>query len=928
MNFITERVIRIPILPTYSYFIGLIACVFFLQDLKAHYTFDSSLKNKTYSIESQANGLNFSKFSRFPFPSISRGILQDTIPESNSSLDTLATSSNESYIQDQIRYKSEDYRRIDRANNRLYLYDKAELYYQDTELKAGVIVMDFELNEVSAGRIPDSTGVLTQAPSFKQDDNLIYPDSIRYNFDTEKALIWNSKSGQNGMDVFARLTKKENDSTFYLRDARVSTAGQLLGGDTEGLDYYFKVQKAKIIPGKQIITGFANMFIADIPTPVMVPFAYFPTQKNQESGFLFPSIGESINQGFHIQNGGYHFALSDYYDLTLTGDYYTNGSFGIRGNSQYIKRYKFSGNFSFRYERNITSERGLPSYGKSSVFNVRWSHRKDRKSNPKSNFSASVNFGSSNYFRESLNQLNSPNFLNNDLSSSISYSRSFPEYPRTNISINANMSQNSQSQRVNLTLPTFQGNIERIFPFAPKTGVKKGFFQNINFQYTTRFENRIITQEDNLFKSEMFDNARIGAQHNIPLNTNFKVLKHLSFTVGSTIKEVWTPTTVRYNDFDASLGEVVKDTISGFDRFTSYNLSASLGTTIYGVVNFKKGSKIESIRHTLRPSISYSNRPSSERYYDTYIIDADGNTRDYTRFEGGLFGTPSKALSNSMNISVSNLFEAKVRNRDSTATEPKKITLLKNLNISTAYDFAAEEFNWSPVRLSTGFDMIQKKLTMNFAATLDPYALDENNRRISELNSRVANSMFRLTSANANLNFSIDSGFFKSNKDDDFEDDRLSENQQENAFSGGRSDDLFGKANDFTNRGFNDDDQSDAPRYPSYRTRIPWDLRIAYTMTYLNSARQNTISNNSLMFSGNVDITPKWKVGISSGYDFKGKGFTYTQFRFDRDLDSWRLNFSWVPFSDRASWYFFIGVKSGLLSDIKYEKRREPDRNL
>ena len=928
MNFITERVIRIPILPTYSYFIGLIACVFFLQDLKAHYTFDSSLKNKTYSIESQANGLNFSKFSRFPFPSISRGILQDTIPESNSSLDTLATSSTQTYIQDQIRYKSEDYRRIDRANNRLYLYDKAELYYQDTELKAGVIVMDFELNEVSAGRIPDSTGVLTQAPSFKQDDNLIYPDSIRYNFDTEKALIWNSKSGQNGMDVFARLTKKENDSTFYLRDARVSTAGQLLGGDTEGLDYYFKVQKAKIIPGKQIITGFTNMFIADIPTPVMVPFAYFPTQKNQESGFLFPSIGESINQGFHIQNGGYHFALSDYYDLTLTGDYYTNGSFGIRGNSQYIKRYKFSGNFSFRYERNITSERGLPSYGKSSVFNVRWSHRKDRKSNPKSNFSASVNFGSSNYFRESLNQLNSPNFLNNDLSSSISYSRSFPEYPRTNISINANMSQNSQSQRVNLTLPTFQGNIERIFPFAPKTGVKKGFFQNINFQYTTRFENRIITQEDNLFKSEMFDNARIGAQHNIPLNTNFKVLKHLSFTVGSTIKEVWTPTTVRYNDFDASLGEVVKDTISGFDRFTSYNLSASLGTTIYGVVNFKKGSKIESIRHTLRPSISYSNRPSSDRYYDTYIIDADGNTRDYTRFEGGLFGTPSKALSNSMNISVSNLFEAKVRNRDSTATEPKKITLLKNLNISTAYDFAAEEFNWSPVRLSTGFDMIQKKLTMNFAATLDPYALDENNRRISELNSRVANSMFRLTSANANLNFSIDSGFFKSNKDDDFEDDRLSENQQENAFSGGRSDDLFGKANDFTNRGFNDDDQSDAPRYPSYRTRIPWDLRIAYTMTYLNSARQNTISNNSLMFSGNVDITPKWKVGISSGYDFKGKGFTYTQFRFDRDLDSWRLNFSWVPFSDRASWYFFIGVKSGLLSDIKYEKRREPDRNL
>lgn len=928
MNSITERAIQILRLPSYTYVILLLLGGVLFQHLNARYVFYSSPKNKTYSIELEMVELNFTILSRYSPLNIAERIPRDTIPESNSSLDTIVANSTGAFIQDQIKYKADDYRRIDRANNRLYLYNNAELYYQDTELKAGIIVMDFELNEVSAGRIPDSTGILTQAPSFKQNENLIYPDSIRYNFDTEKALIWNSKSGQNGMDVFARLTKKENDSTFYLRDARVSTAGQLLGRDTEGLDYYFRVQKAKIIPGKQIITGFANMFIADIPTPVMVPFAYFPTQKNQESGFLFPSIGESINQGFHIQNGGYHFALSDYYDLTLTGDYYTNGSFGLRGNSHYVKRYKFSGNFSFRYERNITSERGLPNYGRSSVFNVRWSHRKDRKSNPKSNFSASVNFGSSNYFRESLNQLNSPNFLNNDLSSSISYSRSFPEYPKINISINANMSQNSQSQRVNLTLPTFQGNMERIFPFAPKKGVKKGLFQNINFRYSTRFENRIITQEDNLFKSEMFNNARIGAQHNIPLNTNFKVMKHLSFTVGSTIKEVWTPTTVRYNDFDPSLGEVVKDTISGFDRFTSYNLSASLGTTIYGVVNFKKGRKIESIRHTLRPSISYSNRPSSERYYDTYIIDADGNTKDYTRFEGSLFGTPSKALSNSMNISISNLFEAKVRDRDSTATEPKKIVLLKNFNISTAYDFAAEEFNWSPVRLSTGFDMIQKKLTMNFAATLDPYALDVNNRRINEFNSRVANGIFRLTSANANLNFSIDSGFFKSNKDEDFEDDSLSENQQENAFSGGRSDDLFGKANDFTNRGFNDDDQSEAPRYPSYRTRIPWDLRIAYTMTYINSTRQNTISNNSLMFSGNVNITPKWKVGISSGYDFKGKGFTYTQFRFDRDLDSWRLNFSWVPFSDRASWYFFIGVKSGLLSDIKYEKRREPDRNL
>ncbi len=851
-------------------------------------------------------------------------IISDSIPEAQQIEQT-------PLINDQIDYTAKEYVQIDRVQNKLYLYDQAELYYQDTELKAGVIVMDFGLNEVYAGRIADSAGNLVQSPSFKQADNLINPDSIRYNFDTEKALIWNSKSGQNGMDVFARLTKKENDSVFYLRDARVSTAGQLLGNLTEGLDYYFRVRKAKVIPGKQIITGFANMIIADIPTPVAVPFAYFPTQTKQESGFLFPSIGESVNQGFHIQNGGYHFALSDYYDLTLTGDYYTNGSFGIRSNTQYIKRYKFSGNFSFRYERNITEERGLPNYSKSSVFNVRWSHRKDRKSNPSSNFSASVNFGSSNYFRESLNQLNSPNFLNNDLSSSIAYTKTFPAYPRVNLSFNANLSQNSRSMRVNMTLPTFQGNMERIFPFAPKTGSKKGILENINFQYTTKFENRIITDEDQMFKKGMFEDARYGATHTVPISTNFKVMKYLSVTVGSNIKEVWTPTTIRYQDFDLAENAAIKDTISGFDRFTSYNISASVGTTIYGTVNFGLENKIQSIRHTMRPSISYSQRPSSERYYDTYIIDADGNTADYTRFEGGLFGAPSKSKSNSMNLSISNLFEAKVRDRDSTATEPKKITLIKNLNISTSYNFNAEEFKLAPIRMTAGFDMIQNKLGMNLGATFDPYALDENNVRIPEFNINSGGGLLRLTSLNGNFDFNISSEFFQSKRDSDTQEsdqESLDNSQQESAFGGGRSDDLFGRAQDFTNRNFSQDDGKEAPKYPSFRTRIPWDLRIAYTLTYLNSTRQRRISNNSLMFSGNVDLTPKWQVGISSGYDFEGKGFTYTQLRFERDLDSWRLNFDWVPFSDRASWYFFIGIKSGLLKDIKYEKRREPDRRF
>jgi lipopolysaccharide assembly outer membrane protein LptD (OstA) len=832
-------------------------------------------------------------------------------------LDSIIQPPKKPLLLSKVRYAAKDCVRIDRKRNKLILYNEAELYYQDIELRAGIIILDYETNEVNAGRI-EMDSVLVQYPFFKQASNEVNPDSIRYNFDSQKALIWNSKSGQNGMDIFAGLTKKQNDSVYYIKDARVSTAGKLVGGEEEGIDYYFKVRKGKIIPGGKIITGFANMFIADVPTPVGVPFAYFPTTQEQESGFIIPSIGESNLRGFYIQNGGYYLALSEYFDLSLIADYYTNGSFGLRGDTQYNRRYKYRGKFSFRYENLINEARGLPNYSKSTVFNVQWSHSKDPKSSPNSTFSASVNFGSSDYYRQSVNQLNSPNFLNNNLSSSISYSKSFPAYPRVNISMTTALSQNSKSKSVNLTLPTFQASMERIYPFAPKVGAKKGIFQNINFQYSSRAENRILTTEEELFGPTMFDNARSGMKHTIPLSTNFKLFKYLSISSSANYEETWTQNTIRYQNYNPETQTAVKDTIGKIGTFRQYNLSASLGTTFYGTFNFGEDKKIQSIRHTVRPSISYSNRPSFEQYYDTYIVDADGNTAEYTRFQNSLFGVPSKSLSNSMGISVGNNFEAKVRDKDSTATEPKKIVLLKNLNFSTAHNFAADSLRWSPMRLSSGMALLKGKMQVNFGGTFDPYALSENKVRINTYNILNGGGLLRLTSANINMNYSFSSTQFQGREED--------RNEEESASSGGRDDDLFGKAEDFTDRRMTNESDGPVATYPSYRTKIPWDLKLAYSLTYNNSRGQRDFTNNSLMFSGNVDLTPKWKVGLSSGYDFKGEGFTYTQLRFDRDLNSWRLNFSWVPFSDRASWNFFIGIKSGLLSDIKYEKQSEPNR--
>ena len=308
-----------------------------------------------------------------------------------------------------------------------------------------------------------------------------------------------------------------------------------------------------------------------------------------------------------------------------------------------------------------------------------------------------------------------------------------------------------------------------------------------------------------------------------------------------------------------------------------------------------------------------------DRYYDEYIIDADGNTREYSRFEGGFFGVPGNNFSSNLGFSVSNVLEAKIRDKDSLVIEPKKIKLLNNLNFSTSYNIAADSLKWSPVRMTTGTNLFEDKLNINIGATFDPYALNEEGIRINKFHS----GGFRMTSANINMGFSFKSKNSKNKKS----------NQSDNSRSGGRDDDLFGRADDFADSSFDDqeeegDEEDEVSDSKFYNNKMPWDIRFAHTLTYNNNKGQKQISNNSLMFSGNVSLSKKWKIGGSSGYDFKNTGFTYTQLRFERDLDSWKMNFNWVPFSNRASWYFFIGNKSDLLSDLKYDKRRIPDKRL
>ena len=829
------------------------------------------------------------------------------------SVDTLKTG----VILDDVRRKAKGYIKINNKEKLITLYDNAELYYMDIELKSGIIKFNWENNVVSAGRIKDSMGNFTQAPVFRQGGDEINPDSLRYNFDSKKALIWNSRTKQNEMNVFSSATKKENDSIYFIKEAKVTTSSNL-----DDPEYYIRVRSGKFIPKNKIIAGPSNLYIYDVPTPIFLPFAYFPLNEDRNSGFIFPTIGQNNRRGYFFQNGGYYLAPSEYFDLTLLGDYYTNGSYGMRVESSYRKRYAFNGRLSLRFENLIDGERGLPGYSKSNIYNIRWSHSQDSKANPYNRFSASVNLGSSNYFRESLNQINTPNFLNNTLNSSVSFSKTFRGYPSINISLTASHSQNTRSKTVNLVLPTFQGNVERVYPFVKKNGQKKGFFKNINLQYSFRGENRINTTDSLFFKKGMFDDAKYGMKHSIPVSTNFKVLKHLSVSMNGNFDEIWTGNTINRTDYNISnqqQSEKIK--IKGFDRFNQYDFGMSVGTTIYGLFNFKENSKIQSIRHVIRPSVSYNIRPSFKKYYDTYIIDADGNTAEYTRFEDNFFGLPSKRYSSSIGLQISNNLEAKVKDKDSLATEPKKVTILNNLNISTNYNLAVDSLRLSPIRMSTGTNLFKNKLNINLSATFDAYALSDSGLRINKLNISNGGSLLRMTSANMNMNFSINSKSLKS---------KNKEENSENLSGGGRTDDLFGSSQDLTKSTFDDDENEERKKenLKEYLNDIGWDFRFAHSLTYLNNRKQRSIGNNSLMFSGNILLSKKWKIGGSSGYDFKNKGFTYTQLRFERDLDSWKMNFSWVPFSVRESWYFFIGIKSGFLSDLKYDKRKEPDKRL
>ena len=824
-------------------------------------------------------------------------------------------------ITDLITHVAKDYTTQNAKDKTVTLYNEAHVVYTDIDLKAGIIIIDYIKNTLFAKGIKDSLGY-TQKPVFKQGGQESEQDSMLYNFKTKKAIIYGIKTRQEpGMYVLGEKAKRVNDSTIYMRNIRFTTS------DKDNPDYYIGVKKAKVVPNKKIVAGLSNLVIADVPTPVFLPFAYFPMGKNRTSGFIFPAIQTSTsNRGIGIQNGGYYFAVNDYVDLELLGDVYSNGSWGFRARSQYYLRYKFSGGFNLSFEKLIRSTRGFDDFSEATNFNLRWSHRQDAKSSPNSNFGASVNLGSSQYFRQSLNEFNNSNFLTNTFSSSISYQKTFTGTP-FNMSANATHSQNTNTGTVTMALPSLQVSMSRIYPFAGKGGIKKNPLQKIGLTYNMLGEYRINTTEDEFFTAKMFETANAGVQHRADASTNVTLLNYFTLSPSINYREVWSFKKVN-KDFDPSIqntdgsfGTVVTDTLSGFSSFREYSSSLSLSTNIYGTFNFKKG-RLKAIRHTIRPSVSFSYRPDfAEKYNETIESNLEGTAFEtYSPFDNGtsIYGKPGTGLSNSIGITLNNVIEGKLAPEDPDSDEEdRKITILNNLNFSSSYNIAADSLRWSPVNASAGTRLLKDKLAVNLNATLDPYQVNETGLRIN----KYVKGLFRLTRASLTANYSL------SSRD-------LSGESSENSGNGNQiTPDVLGKnlnpANSLaSNSSSSQNNEEEITEL--YKSTIPWNLNFAYSAAYTNSGTgSNTgIQSHSLMFGGDFELTPKWKVGFSSGYDIASGGFSFTRMNFSRDLDSWKMTFNWVPFGNNQSYVFFIGVKSGILNDLKYEQNKPPERVL
>ncbi|TKG94406.1 LPS-assembly protein LptD [Puteibacter caeruleilacunae] len=833
-------------------------------------------------------------------------------------------------LESEITYSAVDSFVLSRDNKRVYLYKGAKINYQSIELTADYIELDMENKEVYAEGLPnDTSGIVEGTPVFKDGDEEFKAQKMRYNFETKKAIVTDIRTEQNGGFVHSKTAKKTDEDEYCMVTGKYTTC------DHDHPHYYLHLTKAKVIANKKIITGPAYMVLEDFPLyfPTL-PFGYFPNSKKYSSGILIPSYGEENQRGFFLRDGGYYWAANDYFDAAIRGEIYSKGSWGLKFNTNYKLRYRFKGNFDFKYFRNVfeptNAEEIIAGKKVRKDFSIRWSHSQDAKANPSSTFSASVNFSTSTYDKN--NSYNPSNYLTNSKSSSISYSKRWENSPFS-MSANLRHSQNAVDTTISLTLPEMTLTMGKIYPFKRKNRVGKAkFYEKFGLSYSGNYRNSVPSvKESEIWGSDKWQN---GARHNTSLTLpQFKLLKFFNFTPSISYQERW------YTDYitkewraeapyydpiteqtETQKGELVNTKHYGFKRAYEYSYGLSATTQIYGFFTFKEGSRVQAIRHVMKPSISFSYRPdfSDDKYgfYRTVLNEETNEMVRYSIFEKGIFGSPGAGESGAISFSLNNNVEMKMLNRGDSITEDtkyKKIKLLDNLNISTSYNLVADSFKLSNINFS-GRTKI-RDININFSGIFDPYALESYTteqgqtmyRKVDKYEWKENHKIGRLTSASLSFGLS-----FKSKKEEKEktkeEEEAIAEAEEELERKAIMQDAIPGYNTAYTG-------------YADFS--VPWDLNLDYSFRYSRALPTNKSRiTQSVDFRGNLSLTPKWKVGFTSGYDIEAGELSYTNFTIRRDLHCWQMSFNVTPFGARRSYMFTINVNSSLLGDLKLDKNK------
>jgi len=801
------------------------------------------------------------------------GIIEKTYPLNNEiSIDsTLEIKENTiNLLEDDIIKDAKDSINIDIKNQKIFLYGNAKIEYLDIKIESGFIEIDWKTNIITAKPKIDSLGKFIEVPYFIEGDESFHAEEIKYNFKTKKGIIKHIKTKEGEGFILGEKVKKTENDIFYFRKGDFTTCNH------EKPHFSIRSNKIKVIPGKKIITGPAYLRLFNFPTPLALPFGFFPNNQKKSSGLIFPSYGESINLGFFLKDGGYYFTLSDKIDLSLKADIYTKGSWGLKSLMRYKERYKFSGSLDLSYGNMINSEKGFLDYSIKKDFFIRWSHKQDAKANPSLQFSANVNAGSSTYHRN--NTFNSNEYLSNTFQSSINLSKRWEGTPYT-LSANLRHNQNTQTKIINLSLPEISFNMNRIFPF--KNFGKKGkdyWFHKIGVSYSSNIKNDISIADSLLFTNESFKSFRNGIRHSIPISTSIKVLKYFTFSPRINYTERWYTNQINKN-WGITDSTIITDTINKFTRAGEYNLSAGLNTKIYGLVQFKKG-KIKAIRHVVTPNLSFSYRPdfADERYgYYKNVELENGNSQEYSIMQNGIFGSPSKGKQGNIILNISNILEAKINSKKDTINTTKKIKILENLNIGSSYNIFADSLNLNDINLNARTRFLDV-IDLNVSSRYDPYITNKSfNNNVNKFELFENGRLARFTNANATIGLAISNNTFIKNKDN------------------------------------------------NKKPKVNWNLNANYAVTYNKGYRSSVFSDTtqSLNFSGDIKITDKWKFNFQSGYDFDTKKLTYSSINIYRDLHCWEMILNLIPIGYHRSYTFTIRVKATILQDLKLERKRD-----